>query len=50
MGMIAGRNVTSYTYDEATAAQIVADIRSAYFPEFEAFYVKLDELRREEGA
>lgn len=50
MGMISSRNVTSHTYNEAIAAQIVADIRSAYFPEFETLYVKLDELRREEGA
>jgi nucleotidyltransferase substrate binding protein (TIGR01987 family) len=50
MGMIGSRNLTSHTYDEATAAQIVADIRNAYFPEFEALYAKLDALRREEGA
>lgn len=50
MGMINSRNLTSHTYDEATAAQIVAAIRNAYFAEFEALRVKLDELRREEGA
>lgn len=50
MGMISSRNLTSHTYDEATAAQIVADIRNAYFAEFEALHVTLDELRREDGA
>lgn len=50
MGMINSRNLTSHTYDEATAAQICAAIRNAYFAEFEALRVKLDELRREEGA
>lgn len=48
MGMIGSRNLTSHTYDEAVAAQIVADIRNAYFPAFEALYVTLDALRREE--
>ncbi|MBI3761084.1 MAG: nucleotidyltransferase substrate binding protein [Chloroflexi bacterium] len=50
MEMINSRNLTSHTYDEATAAQIVAAIREAYFAEFEALRIKLDELRREEGA
>jgi nucleotidyltransferase substrate binding protein (TIGR01987 family) len=50
MGMINSRNLTSHTYDEATAAQITAAIREAYFAEFEALRIKLDELRREEGA
>ena len=50
MGMINSRNLTSHTYDEATAAQIVAAIHNAYFAEFEALRVKLDELRREEEA
>lgn len=50
MGMIQSRNLTSHTYDEATAAQIAAAIREAYFAEFEALRVKLDELRRGEEA
>ena len=50
MGMISSRNLTSHTYDEAIAAQIAADIRNAYFPEFEALFAKLDEFRREEEA
>ncbi len=50
MDMIQSRNLTSHTYDEATATQIVSAIRNTYFAEFEALRVKLDELRREEGA
>lgn len=50
MGMINSRNLTSHTYDEATAAQIAAAIRESYFLEFEALRIKLEELRREEGA
>ncbi len=50
MGMISSRNLTSHTYDEATAAQIAADIRHAYFPEFEALFARLDEFRRAEEA
>lgn len=50
MGMISSRNLTSHTYDEAIAAQIAADIRNAYFPEFEALFARLDEFRRVEEA
>ena len=50
MDMIQSRNLTTHTYDEATAAQIISAIRSTYFAEFEALRVKLDELKREEGA
>lgn len=50
MGMISSRNLTSHTYDEATAAQIVADICNAYFAEFEALHVKLNELLLEDEA
>ena len=50
MDMIQSRNLTTHTYDEATAAQIISAVRSTYFAEFEALRVKLDELKREEGA
>ena len=49
MDMIQSRNLTSRTYDEATAAQIATAIRGSYFTEFEALRIKLAELR-EEGA
>ncbi len=44
MDMIQSRNLTSHTYDEATAAHIVSAIRDTYFAEFEALRVKLDGL------
>lgn len=50
MDMIQSRNLTSHTYDEATAAQIVSAIRDTYFAEFEAIRIKLDELKKETGA
>lgn len=50
MDMIASRNLTSHTYDEATAAKIVAAIREAYFAEFEALQNKLEKLKRDETA
>lgn len=50
MQMIASRNLTSHTYEEATAAQIVLAIFDVYFAEFEALHTKLAELRKEAGA
>ncbi|MBI3170221.1 MAG: nucleotidyltransferase substrate binding protein [Chloroflexi bacterium] len=47
MNMIQSRNLTSHTYDEATAAQIVSAIRVAYYEEFEALRIKLDGLKSE---
>ncbi len=47
MDMIRSRNLTSHTYDEATAAQITSAIRNTYFAEFEAFHYKMDELKKE---
>ena len=50
MDMIQSRNLTSHTYDEATAAQIASAIRDTYFAEFEALRIKLDELKTEADA
>ena len=50
MNMIQSRNLTSHTYDEATAAAIVSLIRSIYFIEFDALRTKLDELKKEPGS
>lgn len=50
MEMIESRNLTSHTYDEATASQIVSAIRNAYFAEFDTFRIKLDKLKQEEKA
>jgi nucleotidyltransferase substrate binding protein (TIGR01987 family) len=50
MDMIQSRNLTSHTYDETTAAQIVSAIRNSYFAEFEALRIKLGELKKEAEA
>jgi nucleotidyltransferase substrate binding protein (TIGR01987 family) len=47
MDMIKSRNLTSHTYDEAVASGIVSAILKTYFAAFEAFRVKLDELKQE---
>ena len=49
MDMIQSRNLTSHTYDEATAAEIVSAIRKSYSAEFEALQIKLEELKKEMG-
>lgn len=48
MDMVKSRNLTSHTYDEKTATEIVAAIRSAYFTEFEALANKLEQLKAQE--
>ena len=50
MAMIQSRNLTSHTYNESTAAQIVKAILETYFAEFQAFQVKLRWLKEEESA
>ncbi|OIN87757.1 MAG: nucleotidyltransferase [Anaerolineae bacterium CG03_land_8_20_14_0_80_58_20] len=50
MQMIASRNLTSHTYEEATAARIVSAIFDVYFAEFEALQTKLAKLGKEAGA
>lgn len=50
MDMIQSQNLTSHTYNEAIASQIVSAIRNAYFAEFEALRTKLEKLKAEEGA
>jgi nucleotidyltransferase substrate binding protein (TIGR01987 family) len=49
MGMIQSRNLTSHTYDEATAAQIASAILNIYYGEFEKLRIKMDELKQDEG-
>ncbi|MFY9270751.1 MAG: nucleotidyltransferase substrate binding protein [Candidatus Manganitrophaceae bacterium] len=48
MGMIQSRNLTSHTYHEATAAEIVSAICDTYSAEFEALRIKLEGLKIEE--
>lgn len=47
MNMIQSRNLTSHTYEEATAAEIVSAIRMVYAAELEALRSKLAELKHE---
>jgi nucleotidyltransferase substrate binding protein (TIGR01987 family) len=49
MSMIQSRNLTSHTYDEATAAQIASAILNIYYGEFEKLRIKMDELKQDEG-
>ena len=50
MAMIQSRNMTTHTYNEATAAQIVAAILDPYFAEFQALQTKLASLKLEESS
>jgi nucleotidyltransferase substrate binding protein (TIGR01987 family) len=45
MDMIKSRNLTSHTYNEATANKIYLSIIKDYYPEFEAFKVVMEEKR-----
>ena len=49
MDMIQSRNLTSHTYNEATAAQIAAAILNDYFLEFESLHSKLAEFSEAEA-
>ena len=50
MDMIESRNLTTHTYDEATASHIVSAIRNTYFAEFNSLRIKLEKLKQEEHA
>jgi nucleotidyltransferase substrate binding protein (TIGR01987 family) len=50
MDMIKNRDLTTHTYDEAIASQIISAILNGYFAEFEAVQIKLDKLIQEEQA
>ena len=45
MDMVDKRNLTSHTYDEEVAAQVVMTIRNVYFAEFEKLLVRLYQLK-----
>ncbi|MXV75573.1 nucleotidyltransferase [Candidatus Poribacteria bacterium] len=47
MDMVDKRNLTSHTYDEKTAAQVVITIRNAYYAEFERLLARLQQLKSE---
>ena len=50
MDMIRSRNLTSHTYEEATAAKIASAIRESYIAEFQALRTRLEGLKKEAGA
>lgn len=47
MDMVEKRNLTSHTYDEETAAQVVTAICTTYFTEFERLLDRLQGLKAE---
>ncbi len=49
MDMIEKRNLTSHTYDEETAAEVVLIIRKDYFGEFEKLLLRLKQLMNDKG-
>lgn len=46
MNMIQSRNLTSHTYDETVADEIVSSIQNSYFVEFEDFQRKMNKLKK----
>lgn len=48
MKMIESRNLTSHTYNEATAAEISASIIKSYSVEFTDFLVRMQKLKEEQ--
>ena len=50
MDMVDKRNLTSHTYDEETAAQVVAAICTTYFAEFEGLLARLQQLKAERSS
>lgn len=49
MQMIKSRNLTSHTYDENTANDIIKIIKDLYFDEFIRLRIKMDELQEKES-
>jgi nucleotidyltransferase substrate binding protein (TIGR01987 family) len=45
MDMIKSRNLTTHTYNEATADNIFTKVVTEYFSEFEAFQIKMESYR-----
>lgn len=50
MGMIKSRNLSSHTYSESTAKQIVARIIQEYHPEFISLLRTMERIREEDSA
>lgn len=50
MDMVEKRNLTSHTYDEETAKQVVSTICQTYFNEFEMLLERLDQLKTDDNS
>ena len=46
MDMINSRNLTSLTYNENTAQEVIVDIKDRYFAEFQKFRIKIEEISK----
>lgn len=49
MQMIQSRNLSSHTYNRATAEQLAGNILGSYFDQFRKLKVRLEELQEAEG-
>lgn len=49
MQMIKSRNITSHTYDEGTATEIINLIKDFYYKAFEELKMKMNEFERKES-
>ncbi len=49
MQMIKSRNLTSHTYDENTADDIIILVKDLYFEQFEKLRIKMEQLEKEES-
>jgi nucleotidyltransferase substrate binding protein (TIGR01987 family) len=47
MDMIKSRNLTTHTYNESIAAEIVSAVIHSYFAEFEDFQIRMTKLKEE---
>ena len=48
MNMIESRNLTSHTYNEETATEVISAILHSYFAEFSDFHARMQELKEEQ--
>jgi len=48
MQMIKSRNLTSHTYDENTADEIIEIVKDVYYVQFEKLKLKMEEQEKEE--
>ncbi|MCY4552925.1 MAG: HI0074 family nucleotidyltransferase substrate-binding subunit [Candidatus Poribacteria bacterium] len=49
MEMIRHRNLTTHTYNESIANEVVSALLNTYFSEFEALLAKIERLKQEQS-